>query len=732
MESPQTLVQASRERDAPPGEPARRRIARGGGGPVAEDLVLDRYRLLEQLGSGGFGVVWRAHDELLHRDVALKRVWLGAGEGPINGERAVREAHAAARLSHPAIVALHEACEQDGAFYLISELVHGDTLARLIAAEELDDEEILEIGAALASALGHAHARGVIHRDIKPQNVLVPGRGADFSPQTPQTLLAAAKLTDFGGAALVGEEALTRTGDVLGTLAYMAPEQSEGREVGVQADLYSLALVVYEALCGVNPVRGATPAATVRRIGRPLPSLQRERRDLPAPLTRAIDRALAPSPQERGTLEELRLAFEHTLERGLNHSRWGRARARLAPEPPPREALSDPTAHLPAAAPARAIEPRRPSAGERAPDGYELDEPERDAPARRIALPRAVWIACAMLAIGWQAFAGRPGVALLLFAALAPVLVLAHASGRRRLGVGWLGCALAPVLGLAGLAGAFPAVAGQASRWRERAGLAALGYWWLALAAPLLDRRLWLSEAHTPARGVWEGSLSVAAAHVIAPLLVLGVLLGALLWGAAAAVLPWIVRGRNAALDIVAVTVWSAALAAAAPALDAGLSAHAAHPSPRGAILGAVFGAVLAVAARALRGPVETPSEGRSRQLPSEGCVAWLTAAGRSAEIGAEPTADEPAQERRDHDRQPRRGHLRAAVPRGGASDGTRAQARPRDGRAPHRVGLARVRPQRVRRVAVSHRPRALRRRRARGHRRAVRATCSSTPAAKT
>ena len=203
----------------------------------------------------------------------------------------------------------------------------------------------------------------------------------------------------------------------------------------------------------------------------------------------------------------------------------------------------------------------------------------------------------------WQAFAGRPGVALLLFAGLVPLAVLPAEGEDGPLGAGWLACTLAPVLGLAGLAGAFPAIAGQASRWRDRAALAALGYWWLALAAPLLGRRLWLAPA-APARATWEGSLSVTAAHVIAPLLTLGVLLGALLWALAAAVLPWIVRGRSAALDVVAVTVWSAVLAAAAPALDAGLSAHAAHPSPRGAVLGALLGAIVAVAARAVRGPV--------------------------------------------------------------------------------------------------------------------------------
>jgi serine/threonine protein kinase len=614
VESPHTLVQPSRERERSAPEPARRRIAHRGGEPDVNELVLDRYRLLEQLGSGGFGVVWRAHDEHLHREVALKRVWLGA-DG--DAERASREALATARLSHPAIVALHDSCAQGSAFFLISELIDGDTLARLIAEEALEDEEILEIGAALASALIHAHARGVIHRDIKPQNVLVPHLSPD-TPQTPPALLAAAKLTDFGGATLVGEEALTRTGDVLGTLAYMAPEQSEGREVGVEADLYSLALVIYEALCGFNPVRGATPAATVRRIGRDLPPLARTRRELPKELTRAIDLALAPAPAHRGTLEDLRLTFEETLERGLTRSRIlrrgaGRRRARdpSARESSPRQApdahavtTPDGTLLAPAGvtAPPRTREPRHPRVREPDPDHVEQ---ELDASSRRIRLPRGVWGACAAAAILWQAFAGRPGVALLLLAGFVPLAVLPAEREGGPLGAGWLGCALAPALGLAGLAGAFPAIAGQASRWRDRAALGALGYWWLALAAPLLGRRLWLAESvRPPARAAWEGSLSVTAAHVIAPLLAIGVLLGALLWALGAAVLPWIVRGRSAPLDVVAVTVWSAALVAFAPVLDAGLSAHAAHPSPHGAVLGAILGGLVAVAARALRGPV--------------------------------------------------------------------------------------------------------------------------------
>jgi eukaryotic-like serine/threonine-protein kinase len=534
--------------------------------------VLGRYRTLERLGSGGFGVVWRARDELLHREVALKRVWLGANGGPIDAERAAREALAAARLAHPAIVALHEACAEDTAFYLISELVDGDTLAQLIVEDSLEDEEILAIGAALASALIHAHARGVVHRDIKPQNVLVPNP-PDEPQRAPHALRVAAKLTDFGGASLLGEEALTRTGDVLGTLAYMSPEQSEGREAGPQSDLYSLALVIYEALCGVNPVRRATPAATARQIGQPVAPLRRSRRDLPRELTGALDRALASAPSQRGSLEELRAALEDASTRSTP----------LTPRRPPRE----PTAAW--------------SPGE---DRAALESPPRPA-SPRLPLTRPVWVACALALIAWQLAAGRPGVALLAFAAALPLLAMSGPRSGVRAGGGWLACGLAPALGYVGLAGAFPALAGQASRWRERAALAALGFWWLRLAEPLLGRRLWLTEpSSTPTRSGWEGSVGAAATHVIGPLLTPGVLLGALLWAAAAVALPWVVRGRSAVRDVGAVAVWAAALAAATPMLDAGLGGHGSHPDPRGLALGTVLGALVAVAARALRGPI--------------------------------------------------------------------------------------------------------------------------------
>ena len=177
------------------------------------------------------------------------------------GKRAEREALAAARLNHPAIVTLYEAGSDGDAAYLVSELVEGEALDDLLAEGALSDRDIARIGAALAAALDHAHGHGVIHRDVKPGNVIVPS--------APHGEASLAKLTDFGVARLVGDDPLTRTSDIVGTLAYMAPEQAEGEEVGAEADLYSLGLVVYEALTGVNPVRGGGPAATARRLGEP-------------------------------------------------------------------------------------------------------------------------------------------------------------------------------------------------------------------------------------------------------------------------------------------------------------------------------------------------------------------------------------------------------------------------------------------------------------------------------
>ncbi|MGA9856243.1 MAG: serine/threonine-protein kinase, partial [Solirubrobacteraceae bacterium] len=261
-------------------------------------VVLDRYRLARRLGTGAFGTVWMARDERLERDVAVKIL----ARERVMGGRFEREARAAARLAHPAIVTLYEAAVDDEGAYLVSELVLGSTLDALLVEGRVSDRDIAAIGVALCDALSHAHAQGVVHRDVKPSNVLVP--------EAPASAAQVAKLTDFGVARVIGGDTLTMTGDVLGTLAYMAPEQADGLEAGEPADLYSLALILYEALSGVNPVAvAASRGVPARRLGAHLPPLRRQRRDLPRELGQAIDLALRPLPRERGSLTELRAAL---------------------------------------------------------------------------------------------------------------------------------------------------------------------------------------------------------------------------------------------------------------------------------------------------------------------------------------------------------------------------------------------------------------------------------------
>ncbi len=278
----------------------RRKASRGEiEGALVGSLVLNRFLIERRIGSGGFGVVYEAWDGRLERTVAVKAIE-SHGEA---GRRVLREAQAAARLNHPGIVTLYEMGEEDGNALLVTELVDGPTLAELSARGTLSDREIGEIGADLCEALDHAHTRGVVHRDVKPQNVLV---GADGEPR--------AKLMDFGVARLSDATALTAPGDVVGTLAYMSPEQAEGRAAGPAADVYALALTLYECWSGDNPNRRATPAATARAIGDRPRRLRRLRRDLPRELSEAIDAALSRRPNRRPALEELGTALEDSLE----------------------------------------------------------------------------------------------------------------------------------------------------------------------------------------------------------------------------------------------------------------------------------------------------------------------------------------------------------------------------------------------------------------------------------
>jgi len=270
------------------------------GDTVVGSLVLNRFLIERRIGSGGFGVVYEAWDGRLERTVAVKAI---ESRGEMR-RRVLREAQAAARLNHPGIVTLYEMGEEDGNALLVTELVEGSTLAQLSREGALSDREIGEIAADLCEALDHAHNRGVVHRDVKPQNVLV---GEDGEPR--------AKLMDFGVARLADAAALTAPGDVVGTLAYMSPEQAEGRAAGPEADVYSLALVLYECWSGENPHRRGTPAATARAIGSRLRPLRRLRPDLPRELSETIDACLERRPARRPSLEELGTAIEDSLER---------------------------------------------------------------------------------------------------------------------------------------------------------------------------------------------------------------------------------------------------------------------------------------------------------------------------------------------------------------------------------------------------------------------------------
>jgi eukaryotic-like serine/threonine-protein kinase len=564
-------------------------------------LVLGRYRLERRLGTGGFGAVWLAHDEKLGREVAVKAV----PRSGTHDDRAAREALAAARLNHPAIVTLYEAGSDESGHYLVSELVAGSTLADLERAGALSDRDVVRIGIALAEALAHAHQRGVVHRDVKPQNVVVP--------DLPQSPAGVAKLTDFGIATLVGDEPLTRTGDVVGTLAYMAPEQAEGRRAGPPADVYALGLVLFEALAGTHPVRGASPAATARRLGAVLPSLGRARRDLPPELVAAIDRAVLPRAEERGTPADLGAALAEVAEEVSDEGgtlavprldrRLPRGSARLGAAVAAGGLALLATTLAGQAPVGEGIAARAPVGGTTVGTALPLTPlvAALAVAAVVLVLPRLGWLAAATgLVVALAAPpVEAPGTALVVGVGLLACPLLLSRAGRA-----WSLPGLAPLLGVASVAAGYCAVAGQARGPLRRVALGAAGFWWLALTELLVGKRLHLGapESVPPPSG-WAGSANDTASEVLWPLLSSGALLGAVAWGAAALVLPWLVRGRRPLADGVCAAAWAAGLATADGAVAA-----LAHPGARGdpvhgGLAGPALAAALAVGLRWARGP---------------------------------------------------------------------------------------------------------------------------------
>ncbi|MFI6346047.1 serine/threonine-protein kinase [Streptomyces sp. NPDC050560] len=226
--------------------------------PGPERLTAGRYRLLARLGEGGMGTVWRAYDQTLRREVAVKEVRTPAGYSEAQAERMYtrmeREVWAAARVTHRNVITVYDVVTDEGRPWIVMELVRGRSLADLAAGSgTLAPERAAEIGAEVLAALRAADAAGVLHRDVKPANVLIADDGRVV-------------LTDFGIAVIEGDSALTMTGQVVGSPEYVAPERALGRPFGLPSDLWSLGVMLYVLVEGGSPFRRDTPLGTLRAV----------------------------------------------------------------------------------------------------------------------------------------------------------------------------------------------------------------------------------------------------------------------------------------------------------------------------------------------------------------------------------------------------------------------------------------------------------------------------------
>ena len=452
--------------------------------------------MLERIGSGGMGTVYRAYDERLQREVAIKEV---ADSDP---RWVLREAQAAARLNHPSIVTLYEFGERDDKTLLVSELVRGRTLADLHRAGELCDREIGQIGCNLSDALTHAHERGVVHRDIKPDNVIV--REDVDGPQR-------AKLMDFGIARLAGAPTLTADGQVVGTLAYMSPEQAEGDVAGPESDVYSLAMTLYECFSGDNPVAAASPAATVRRIGLVVAPLREARPDLPEGLTDTLDACLEPDPIDRPSAEELGECLEAELGR-----------------------LDD------------------------CPPSVAHEREWHPLGASRL----LVLVGGAALLVALAGPLGAGGFALLASLLCVPLLAIGAPAVA-------LCAPLGAVCGWIGIGSASAALGAGAASPRSRAVLGACTWGWMAGIGLAFGTGpdLGLGE---PAPAGWASDAGLAADAILLPLVSLTSLAGAAVFAAAAVALGWVLTARHPAIALLGAMLWAAGLNAALSLVGSG------------------------------------------------------------------------------------------------------------------------------------------------------------------
>lgn len=280
--------------------------------PPPSSLVLGRYRPIRPLGSGGSGSVWLARDEGSGLEVALKMV-------PREGKaaaRAEREAATAARLRHERCLRAYAFAHDDRHVYIAYEYVLGETLRQKMRTGALSDRQLVEAAAQVLDGLAHAHRCGIVHRDVKPANVLVAD-GEEVS----------AKLCDFGLAQLRDADTITATGDVPGTLAYIAPERLRGGGAGPAADVWAVGVLLWEALAERHPFMTTSPVEMAKRIEAGAPTLRQARPDLPKELVAAVDRALAPEPARRPSAERLARALRHAATQRKAASRPAMSRA---------------------------------------------------------------------------------------------------------------------------------------------------------------------------------------------------------------------------------------------------------------------------------------------------------------------------------------------------------------------------------------------------------------------
>ena len=269
---------------------------------MSDEVIAGRYELLELVGRGGMSSVWKAHDRLLDRSVAIKVLHEHYTQDEEYVERFRREARSVAQVSHPNIVTVIDRGEEDGRQYIVFEYIPGENLKQLVEREgPLPIHDALLLALQTARALGFAHERGLIHRDVKPQNVLLTDEGQ-------------AKVTDFGIARSVDVDGVTVTGTVLGTSEYIAPEQARGQRVDAHTDVYSLGVLLYELLTGAVPFKGESfVTVALRHVNEPPPDVLDLRPDCPPRVAFLIERAMAKNPEDRPSMDELVRELEASI-----------------------------------------------------------------------------------------------------------------------------------------------------------------------------------------------------------------------------------------------------------------------------------------------------------------------------------------------------------------------------------------------------------------------------------